>query len=81
MKVETDIITIIKESLIGRALIIVIMCVETFKTYVIFFIGYVIIHLTSHWPIIFSIMVSLLTLKIFLVEIIEKMNELLIKDR
>ena len=35
MKVETDIITIISTSLIGQAVILVIMYAETFKTDII----------------------------------------------
>jgi hypothetical protein len=48
MKVETDIITNITVSLIGRAVLLVIMYVEIFKTDVIIFIGNVIVCLTSH---------------------------------
>jgi hypothetical protein len=48
MKVETDIITNITVSLIGRAVLLVIMYVEIFKTDVIIFIGNVIMCLTSH---------------------------------
>jgi hypothetical protein len=48
MKVETDIITNITVSLIGRAVLLVIMYVEIFKTDVIIFIGNVILCLTSH---------------------------------
>ena len=39
MKVETDIIAIITASLIERAVILMIMYVEVFKTGVIVFIG------------------------------------------
>jgi hypothetical protein len=42
MKVEIDIIVSIAVSLVGRAVILVIMCVETFKTDVIIFIGNII---------------------------------------
>ena len=56
LKVETDIITSMTMSLIGRAVILVIMCV---KTDVIVFIGNVIMCLTSHWLIVFSIRVRL----------------------
>ena len=59
LKVETDIITSMKTSLIGQAVILVIMCVKTFKTDVIVFIGNVIMCLTSHWLIVFSIRVHL----------------------
>ena len=55
MKVETDIITNITVSLIGRAVLLVIMYVEIFKTDVIIFIGNVIMCLTSHWLMIFCI--------------------------
>ena len=48
MKVETDIITNITVSLIGRAVLLVIMYAEIFKTDVIIFIGNVIMCLTSH---------------------------------
>jgi len=51
LKDETDIIASIASSLIGRALIQVIMYVEIFKTDVIVFIGGVIICFTSDWPI------------------------------
>jgi hypothetical protein len=47
LKVETDIITNISASLIGRAGIFVIMSVEAFKTDVIAFIGGVITCFTS----------------------------------
>ena len=48
LKVETDIITSIAVSLIGRAVILVILYVDTFKTDVIVCIGYIIKCLTSH---------------------------------
>jgi hypothetical protein len=47
MKVETDIITSIAVSLIGRAGILMIMYVETYKTDVIVFINNV--TLTNHF--------------------------------
>ena len=47
MKVETDIITSIAVSLIGRAGILMIMYVETYKTDVIIFINNV--TLTNHF--------------------------------
>jgi hypothetical protein len=47
LKVETDIITNISASLIGRAGIFVIMSVEAFNTAVIAFIGGVITCFTS----------------------------------
>ena len=53
-----------------------IMYVKTFKTDVIFFIGKVVLCLTSHWPIIFSIKVNSLILKISLGEIKGKMSKL-----
>jgi hypothetical protein len=71
MKVETDIIANIAASPIGRA---VIMFVETSKTDVIVFIGKVIMCLTSHWMIIFSIRVSPLILRISLCKIKGKMH-------
>ena len=46
--VELDIITSPAESPIGRAVIIVIMYVETFKTDVIHFIGIKHCNVTSH---------------------------------
>jgi hypothetical protein len=57
LKVKTDIITRITVSLIGEAVILVIMLlyVKTFKTEVIVFICNVIMCLRSHWPIIISI--------------------------
>jgi hypothetical protein len=67
MKVNAD-ITTITASLIRRPVILV-MFVETFKTDVIVVISNVIICLMSCDPIIFSIMVSLLILKISLEEI------------
>jgi hypothetical protein len=59
MKVETSHYSyIMTASLIGRALILVKMSVETFKTHVhlFFFIGNIMC-LTSQWPIIFSVRV------------------------
>jgi hypothetical protein len=47
LKVETDIITSIAVSLIGRAAILVIMYVETFKTNINVFSGSVTMCLTS----------------------------------
>jgi len=55
MMVETGIISSIAASLIGQAVILVIMFVEVFKTDVIFFISKVIMGLMSHRRIIFSI--------------------------
>jgi len=54
MKVEMTL------SLIGQAVILVIICVETFKTDRIVFSGYVIMCLMSHWSMVFSIRISLL---------------------
>jgi len=48
MKIETDIISSITPSLIGPAVIFVIMFVETFKTDAIVFICNIIICLISH---------------------------------
>ena len=49
MKVETVIFTsITEESMIGRAIILVIIYVKTFTTDVIVFNGYVMICLMSH---------------------------------
>jgi hypothetical protein len=50
LKVETDIIT----SSIGWAAMLVIMFVVTIKTHSITFIGNVIMRITSHWPIVNS---------------------------
>lgn len=47
MKVETDIIASITASLKGPAVILIMMFVEIFKTYVIVFISKVIMYLTS----------------------------------
>ena len=44
MKVEIDIITSIETSLIARAVILIIVFVDIFKTDAIVFIGYVIMH-------------------------------------
>jgi len=55
MKAETHIITSITASPIGRNVILVIVYVETLITNVIVFIGNIIMCLTSHWQIIFSI--------------------------
>ena len=51
LKVETDIITNISLSLIGRARIFVIMSVEAFRTDVIVFISGIIMCFTSDWQI------------------------------
>jgi hypothetical protein len=53
MKAETDIITIIRTSLIGWA--VTQVYVKIFKTDVTVIIGNVIMCLTSHWPIIYRI--------------------------
>jgi len=58
IKVGTDIISSITASLIGRAVILVIMYVKIFKTDVIVFIGDVKMCLMSHRAIIFNIIVS-----------------------
>ena len=73
LKVETDIIISIVESPIGRD---VIICVKILKAEVIVYIGNAIICLTSRWPIIFSIRVSLLILTISLGEIKGQMIKL-----
>ena len=67
LKVETDIITSI----------LVILYVKTFNSDVSDFIGEVIMCLTSHWPIIFSIYISVSSsiLKISLIEIKWKMRK------
>jgi hypothetical protein len=52
--------------------------IETFKINIIVFISYVIMCLTSHWPIVFSIRVSSVILKISLCEIKGKLSKLLI---
>ena len=54
MKVETDINTSTVASLIGQALILMIMYVKIFTTDVIVFICNAIMCWTSYWPIIFS---------------------------
>lgn len=64
MKVETGIITSITASMIGKAVTLVILFVETFITDAIVFIGDVIMCLTSYGLIIFCIIVSMLILKI-----------------
>jgi DNA-dependent protein kinase catalytic subunit len=48
LKGKTDIITSISASPVGRAVILVIMSVQTFKTYIIVFICKVIMCLISH---------------------------------
>ena len=48
MKVKTDIIANIPASLIGRAVILVIMYVKTFKSDVIVYIGYIKMYLMPH---------------------------------
>lgn len=54
MKIETDINTSITASLIGRAVILMMMFVEILRTCVIVFIGKVIMYLMSQWPINFQ---------------------------
>ena len=74
LKVKTyNITSIMAVSLIWQALLLVIMYVKTFTTdHDIVFIGKVIMCLTSQWPTIFSIRVSLLKLPILFAEIKEK---------
>lgn len=82
LKVETDIITNIQESPIGRAVIPVIMYAETFKTGVIAFIGYTNIKMCSRSltdRIISSIRICSLILKKLLDDIKGEMSKLLIK--
>ena len=82
LKVETDIITSIHESPIGRAVILVIMYAETFKTGVIAFISYTDITMCSRSltdRIISSIRICSLILKILLDEIKGEMSKLLMK--
>ena len=62
MKVETDSIARITVSLIGWAVILVIMYIKTFKTNIIVFVGNVVMFLLSHWPIMFTVMVGSLIL-------------------
>ena len=69
MKVDTDITTSTTVSPVGRAVILVIISVETFITDIIVFIGNMC--LMSHRPIHFSIMVMLI-LKISFGEIKRK---------
>ena len=64
MKVRTNIIVSITAGQTERAVILVIMYVKTFRTDVIVLISSIIICMTSHRLIIFSIMASLLILKI-----------------
>ena len=69
LKVETDIITSIAVSLIGRAVIPGTMYVRTLKTYVTVFIGIKLLNVMPHWPIFSSIRISALILTISLNEI------------
>ena len=62
IKVETDIIVSISVIPIGKPVILVVMYFRTYKIDDIIFISNDIMHLTSHWPIIFSIRVSRLIL-------------------
>jgi len=70
MKVDTDITTSTTASPVGRAVILVIISVETFITDITVYIGNIMC-LMSHRPIHFSIMVMLI-LKISLGEIKRK---------
>lgn len=82
LKVETDIITSIHESPIGRAMILLIMYAETFKTGVIAFISYTDITMCSRSltdRIISSIRICSLILKILLDAIKGEMAKLLMK--
>ena len=54
MKVDININTSITASLIGQAVILMMMFVEIFRTCVIVFICKVIMYLTSQWPINFQ---------------------------
>ena len=76
LRVETDIIASITVSLNWRAVILLIKHAERLKTVV--FIGNIInkMCLTSHWSIIFRIMVSPLTLEISMGEIKAEMYKL-----
>jgi hypothetical protein len=70
--------TLSPASPICRAVMLVIMYVEMFKTDVIVFTGNVILYLTSHWQIIVNIRVSSLILTISLRDIKGKMPNLAI---
>jgi len=78
LKVETDIIASITASLIGGAVIQVIMYIETFKTDVIASIGNIIMCLRSHCLISSSITVSSFILTTSFSEIKGKMLNLMI---
>lgn len=56
-RIETDIITRNAARLVERAATLVIMSVETFQSDRVIFIGNIVMHLMSHWSIIFSIRV------------------------
>ena len=75
MKIETDIITSTASSLIGCAVILVIMYVETFKTDDIVFIGNVIMCVGVTLTDIFQYQSVMLILKISLCEIQGKMSK------
>ena len=81
LKVETDIITSMTVSMIGRAMILMIVYVETSKTHIIVFICNIIMCLTSHWLIVFSIRVSLLILTISLSEIKGNVSKHLVRSK
>lgn len=74
VNVGTDIIDSIAAYLIGRALILVIICVKTVTIDIIVFICFATIDLTSQWQIIFSVRVSSAILTISLGEIKQKMS-------
>ena len=78
MKVETNIITSISVSPMGRVVILVIMYAKTFKTDIIDFIGQIRMCLMSHWLIIFCIIVHSLIPTISPSEIKGKMSEFFI---
>ena len=81
MKVETNIITSISVSPMGRAVILVIIYVKTFKTDIIDFIGQIRRCLMSHWLIIFWIIVRSLITTISPSEIKGKMSEFFILSK
>jgi hypothetical protein len=64
MKIEIDIIFSVASSLIGKAVVLVIMYVKTFETVVNVFIYNVLMCLASHRQIIFNIRIRLLILTI-----------------
>ena len=77
VKIETEIIASIKASPIWQAVILMLMCIETFKSDVIIFIGNIIMYLMPHWPIISNNRITKLILTISLCKINGQMSKLL----